>query len=133
MLPGFRAWTPTTNCLWNGSQYAMDVTILDADNDRYDPEITSIEEEEHRAVLFVQHPTSVPFSQGDRAQLILASDTYEETDPSERLKKRKAIETVAAKCTNIFSDRSYCWEITNVSAVDRVSNADEHVSLSDFD
>lgn len=111
----------------------MEVTILDANDNRYDPDVLNVQEEAHRFLIVVQHSERVSFSCGERVRLILASEAYEDRKPSEIVKRRKAMETVVGQCMTKLSEDTYCWEVENVSPVAAVLEAESHMSIFDFD
>lgn len=110
----------------------MEVTILDTDDNRYDPDVVNVIEEPGRVFLVVQHDGSISLSPGDRAQLFLASDGHERGELSDIVRKRKAMQTVGGVCVKQFADDTYCWEIDDVSAVDEILDSEDSISLSDF-
>lgn len=108
----------------------MEITVLDADDNRYDPILHSITEEHDRFVFIVEHTDLPAFSVGDRALFFLASETHAEADPAEVVRKRDAMETVVGECLLELTDATYSWEISDVTAVSEVLAAEDYRPLS---
>lgn len=110
----------------------MEITIIDGDDNRYDPELLDIERRINQIYLFVKHNESVAFTRGDRVQMILSSDTYNGSDAPNMVRKREEIRTVSAVCQELVSDLVSCWEVAQIEAVEAVIDAESPVPFIDF-
>lgn len=108
----------------------MEITILD-DDSRYDPTLVDVKRRSDRFILAVRHAEPAPFTVGDRAEMVLASEAYLEGDASDFLRRRKEVSTVAGRCVKKLSDITYSWEVGNVSEVDEVLDADPESAFFD--